>query len=196
MPVVTFSNGTLPISEWRQSCESSSVYVLLYVFIRQIEPVWPTEFAVCQTHAVPGGVSKMCPQNAGHALDTFHLYRMNALYLLILYVESVWTYYNYIWWFITQIGDSYLQSPLLPPPTFAYHGVKWASILIFAFCRIKEKAPHKIELRQRIVLTRFRTALGGFSVLTDPAPLARLEMVNLGIRLSFPSGYPCETDSL
>ena len=41
----------------------------------------------------------------------------------------------------------------------------------------KEKAPHKIELRQRIVLTRFRTALGRFSVLTDPALLARLEIV-------------------
>ena len=42
----------------------------------------------------------------------------------------------------------------------------------------KEKAPHKIELRQRIVLTRFRTALGRFSVLTDPALLARLEIVS------------------
>lgn len=44
--------------------------------------------------------------------------------------------------------------------------------------RRNKKAPHKIELRQRIVLTRFRTALGSFSVLTDPAPLARLEIVS------------------
>ena len=45
------------------------------------------------------------------------------------------------------------------------------------FAGEKKKAPHKIEPGQRIVLTRFRTALGRFSVLTDPALLARLEIV-------------------
>lgn len=48
---------------------------------------------------------------------------------------------------------------------------------IHLYNRRNKKAPHKIELRQRIVLTRFRTALGSFSVLTDPALLARLEIL-------------------
>ena len=52
------------------------------------------------------------------------------------------------------------------------------SFRISAKDRRNKKAPHKIELRQRIVLTRFRTALGRFSVLMDPAPLARLEIVS------------------
>ena len=60
----------------------------------------------------------------------------------------------------------------------------------------KEKAPYKIELRQQIVLTRFRTVLGGFSVLTDPAPLARLE---IGLRYSvfkLPRRSPLSTNKL
>ena len=44
--------------------------------------------------------------------------------------------------------------------------------------RRKEKAPYKIEPGQQLVLTRFRTALGRFSVLTDPALLGRLEIVS------------------
>ena len=47
---------------------------------------------------------------------------------------------------------------------------------IHLYNRRNKKAPHKIELRQRIVLTRFRTALGRFSVLTDPALLARIDI--------------------
>jgi len=43
--------------------------------------------------------------------------------------------------------------------------------------RRKEKALHKIEPGHFVVLTRFHTALGSFSVLTDPALLARLEIV-------------------
>ena len=51
------------------------------------------------------------------------------------------------------------------------------NIFLIPLLRRKEKAPYKIEPGQQRVLTRFRTALGRFSVLTDPALLARLEIV-------------------
>ena len=47
------------------------------------------------------------------------------------------------------------------------------------FRRIKEKAPYKMNQDGYCYpfSIQFRTVLGGFSVLTDPAPLARLEIV-------------------
>lgn len=48
-----------------------------------------------------------------------------------------------------------------------------------SFRRIKEKAPYKMNQDGYCYpfSIQFRTVLGGFSVLTDPAPLARLEIV-------------------
>ena len=53
------------------------------------------------------------------------------------------------------------------------------------FRRIKEKAPYKMNQDGYCYpfSIQFRTVLGGFSVLTDPAPLARLEIVLFSIQL-------------
>ena len=68
------------------------------------------------------------------------------------------------------------------------------------FCRRKEKAPYKTNQDGYCypISIQFRTVLGGFSVLTEPAPLARFEIVVYIIQFSkrFRADFLCQQQSV
>ncbi len=69
------------------------------------------------------------------------------------------------------------------------------------FCRENKKAPYKMNRDNGYgypVSIQFRTVLGGFSVLTEPAPLARFEIVVYIIQFSkrFRADFLCQQQSV